>query len=103
MSGNTLAWQLEAVLPNLQPDAAFEFSSLVIVPNSDSRLDAIRSRNKAARALLDGFSDQRGTALKPAAVIFRVANPFRDRWRSILGASNMLDVECSLNGRQHTI
>lgn len=55
-------WDLAYVMPNLQLGYSCEFEEIAFVPANDSRLVQIASKNKAARVLLEGFSDQSGKA-----------------------------------------
>lgn len=96
-------WSLAFVTPNLQLNSVFEFEHLAFVPNADERLTQIRAVNRAARALLDGFSDHGGQKLHPGAVIYSACNPFADLWAAIVDARNCLAVASALNGWQLSI
>jgi hypothetical protein len=97
-------WRLAYILPNLQLKSPFElFDGLAFVPNEDARLTAIRSTNKASRALLDGVRHTGGQKLKPAGVIYRSPATFTDLAAAIVDARNCFALACVLNGWQLSV
>src|SRR4051812_34109621 len=95
-------WKLAFVMPNLQLQAPFDFGGIAFVPNADSRLAQIRSTNKAAGILLDGFRDG-GRKLTPAAVVFSEPHKFEELWSAIVDARNCLALACACNGWQLSV
>jgi hypothetical protein len=81
-------WDLAFVMPNLQLGRSWDFGEIAFV---------------AAHVLLEGFSDQSGQALWPAASIFVSKNSFSDLRGAIVDARNCLALSCVLNGWQLSI
>ena len=96
-------WKLAFVMPNLQLQTSFDFDGIGFVPNQDARLTEIRSNNRAAALLLDGFRDHGGGKLSPGAVIYITQNSFKDVWSAIVDARNCLALACACNGWQLSV
>ena len=97
-------WELIFSLPNLGLHNAIGNENIAIVPNDDSRITEMASKNNATKHFVEGFGDQFKREVFPSFLIISSSSPnFLRDIDTLVGFRNIIALSSIIKGYEHSL
>lgn len=97
-------WELIFSLPNLGLNNAIGSKNIAIVPNDDSRIIEMVSKNNATKHFIEGFGDQFKREVSPSFLIIPSSSPnFLRDIDTLVGFRNIIALSSIIKGYEHSL
>lgn len=97
-------WELIFSLPNLSLHKALGNENIAIVPNDDSRITEIASKNNTTKHFVEGFGDQFKREASPSFLIIPGSSPdFLRDTDTLVGFRNIIALSSIIKGYEHSL